>query len=849
MKKKVSSLLNLIKVICVFLIFVLSLLFFNVNCAFAHTPHDVIDKLEVSPNYEQDQSLLIIIRNNLLKSTNGGISWKKLVKGLDNKYSFSSIAIPSSGQLNEIFLSSNGDGIYKSQDQGNSWFKVNNKLGNLHIGLLGTSSDYAQDQVVFAAGIKKGLYKTKNGGKSWYQVIKGGNQITAINSFGDNKKHIVIGDNKGIVYLSTNGGEVWKKLFQIPNSGAITSVALSPQSFTDGTFFVGTEKSGVFKTVNNGISFIEVNNGISNKYITSLVISPNYVTDSTVFASTWHEAVFISNDGGTTWKKHSEGVTSDSQADTYKLPHFMDLRISKSFTKDKTIFLAGFDGLFKSTNSGDVWTEMVTLPLKLIMGLGLSPSYKDDFEVAITTYGGGVYLTDKQGNTWTINNKGLKETRLDNIVFSPSYRVDNTIFSASTNFFFKTTDGGNNWEEIKLKNDYWGLSKLIGAIWNRLLWFLPKWLITFVESNSSSPWPNNIAISPNFALDNTIYFEIIKSGIVKSIKSGNALNVWNAMGFKVNSIAISPDLLFDKTLYASVKGSKGVYKTVNGGETWQPASNGLAFIKEGIDLAISPDYKLDKTVFAGTLGGLYKTINAGKNWKKLVVANIKDGKIEAVAISPSYHTDKTIIISIRGKGLFKSVNGGESFTEVGKDLLEQNYLLSNMDKFPAPSVPIKFSPLYAIDNTIYGSSGEEFFKSTDGGNTWKIIKRPIRYEDNKRDYISYSKGWKYLYGNDFSANSISYSDSIDSKVTLNFIGTGVSWLGTNSNTQGIAKVYIDGNFKEYVDQFNDTRKVMVISYSVTNLAYGVHTITVEVTGTKNPQSTGKRVEIDGFDVF
>ena len=68
--------------------------------------------------------------------------------------------------------------------------------------------------------------------------------------------------------------------------------------------------------------------------------------------------------------------------------------------------------------------------------------------------------------------------------------------------------------------------------------------------------------------------------------------------------------------------------------------------------------------------------------------------------------------------------------------------------------------------------------------------------------------------------------------------TGVSWIGTKSKTQGIAKVYIDGNVNDYVDQFNTNGKLMVTSYSVTGLAYGVYTITLEVTGTKNPQSTG-----------
>jgi hypothetical protein len=43
--------------------------------AFAHTPQDAIDALHISPAYENDSTLFIIVQNNLLRSTNRGASW------------------------------------------------------------------------------------------------------------------------------------------------------------------------------------------------------------------------------------------------------------------------------------------------------------------------------------------------------------------------------------------------------------------------------------------------------------------------------------------------------------------------------------------------------------------------------------------------------------------------------------------------------------------------------------------------------------------------------------------------------------------------------------------------------
>jgi hypothetical protein len=52
--------------------------------------------------------------------------------------------------------------------------------------------------------------------------------------------------------------------------------------------------------------------------------------------------------------------------------------------------------------------------------------------------------------------------------------------------------------------------------------------------------------------------------------------------------------------------------------------------------------------------------------------------------------------------------------------------LSPLLTISTSSVPIKFSPSYATDNTIYGfgTAEADVLKSTDGGQTWQIISVP-----------------------------------------------------------------------------------------------------------------------------
>ena len=117
-----------------------------------------------------------------------------------------------------------------------------------------------------------------------------------------------------------------------------------------------------------------------------------------------------------------------------------------------------------------------------------------------------------------------------------------------------------------------------------------------------------------------------------------------------------------------------------------------------------------------------------------------------------------------------------------------------------------------------------------------------------REPIHYKGAWELQEGEDFSASSINYSDVAGDEAILSFVGSGVTWIGTKSPNQGIARVYIDGEHQGDVDQFSDTGETLVEAYSISGLTYGPHSIRVEITNDKNPKSTGYRIEIDAFDV-
>ena len=327
-------------------------------------------------------------------------------------------------------------------------------------------------------------------------------------------------------------------------------------------------------------------------------------------------------------------------------------------------------------------------------------------------------MSNDGGTTWRTLYKGLELPRFTrnlekvnankdprrffDIAFSPNYSSDDTLFATILwTKFINSTNNGESWKLIQLSKEVRGIT---------------------------------IVPSPDFASDKTIYLGNQQGIIYKSTDGGKSFSVVGSVDPRKSndppSLVISPDFSSDRTLYSS--GLEGVYKTVNGGKTWQSITKGSDLMaRNRIQLAISPNYQVDKTVLVGTDRGLFKTTDSGENWVKLAgSAYGGESYVESLAISPDYQNDHTFIVSVRGQGLFKTINGGETFTQTGDDSIS----LSGIHNVPSAYKSIVFSPSYALDKTIYGfgSSEAEVFKSTDGGGVWKALALP-EHENSQYD--------------------------------------------------------------------------------------------------------------------
>ena len=404
--------------------------------------------------------------------------------------------------------------------------------------------------------------------------------------------------------------------------------------------------------------------------------------------------MYWSGNRGGSFARRSEGLTTDSQAVTLKQPQFYSLAVAVATNGEPVVFVGGFDGLFRSDNRGNLWRHFETLT-EYVVGLDVSPDYARDGTVISTTYVKGAYLSNDRGSSWMERHPPLgsgtkfsQVPRLHNVHFSPNFSNDQTIFSATWTTLLKSSDRGVSWIKIP-----------VGTAGGALRQFV-------------------LALSPSYATDRTVFVGT-RAGEVYRSKAGGAANTWSLLanlGGRVRSLVVNPAFEVEPVVYAGTV--NGVFKSVDGGANWQA----VGLPAESL-LAISPNYAADRTVYAGTTSGLFVTRNAGQSWTELNAAPLSTStRVEAVGVSPAYATDRTVLVSVLGRGLFRSTNRGITFVETGSGLINDNALIADFDN--PTSAPIRFSPSYATDRTIFGFAQTHIVKSTDRGLTWRVLDLP-----------------------------------------------------------------------------------------------------------------------------
>jgi photosystem II stability/assembly factor-like uncharacterized protein len=316
---------------------------------------------------------------------------------------------------------------------------------------------------------------------------------------------------------------------------------------------------------------------------------------------------------------------------------------------------------------------------------------------------------------------------------------DRYYFGSTGGGVWKTDNGGVSWDNIS--DGYFGGS--IGAV-------------------AVSEWdPNVIYVGTG---EKTVRGNVSPgNGMWKSLDAGDT---WTRAGLEdsqhISRVRIHPKN--PDVAYAAVMGhlfgpneQRGVFRTVDGGKSWKK----VLFVNDevgAVDLAMDPSnprilyasfWRVKRTPYSlesgGPGSGLYKSVDGGDSWEELTRnEGLPQGTIgiSGIAVSPSNNKNVYAIIEAEDGGVFRSRDGGKTWAKTSDDrnLRQRAWYYTRIYADPADE-----ESLYVLN--------VRFHFSKDGGKTFSEI--PTPHGDNHDLWIDPADPLRMIQSNDGGAN-VSY---------------------------------------------------------------------------------------------
>ncbi len=277
----------------------------------------------------------------------------------------------------------------------------------------------------------------------------------------------------GGVWKTSDGGVTWQPIFDREPNSSIGAIAVAPSNHN--VIYVGTGEEtirndisfgdGVYKSTDAGKTWTNI--GLKDsQHIAAVVISPTNPDDVYVaaighaFGPNEQRGVFHTTDGGQTWKKilyvdDKTGAT-DLQADP-KNPQIM---FAAMYQVRRTAYsmISGGPGsaLYKTTDGGAHWRKLEGhgLPGGILgrIGIAISGANSNRVYAIIEAKENAIYSSDDGGENWAVVNNEPLWVRpwYQNQIFADP-KNENILYSLDVGLF-RSTDGGHTFKQLPLNH-------------------------------------------------------------------------------------------------------------------------------------------------------------------------------------------------------------------------------------------------------------------------------------------------------------------------------------------------------------------------------------------------------------
>ncbi len=649
-------------------------------------------------------------------SSDGGASWATSSDGITTRTGASGDAIPAFSVTFDphdpgvVWAGTqNRRGIYKSTDGGRTWAEKDNGVAETEgISFRGFTVDPRSSDIVYAAAELSSFV--------WAGEVRTGKEFDL---------------TRGVVYKTTDGGEHWAAIWRGDNLARY--IWIDPQDpdrvYVSTGFFdreaadsgiVGGKLggAGVLRSDDGGRTWTALGpaNGLMHTYVGSLFMQPG--NPQTLLAGTGVNSynpgagVYLTTDGGESWRRVLAEGSDPANWEVFTAVEFA--------SSEPSVAYAGTGAaLYRSQDGGRTWRQVSNRSpwgppgVRIGIPVDIQVDPRDANRLLVNAYGGGNFLSEDGGRTWSMASTGYTGANIHNLAINPHDASD--VYAIGRSGPFRSTDAGQVWE---------GLSYPPANC--------PEWYTVALSPSS----PSVVLISDEFG---AVIFRSVDGGLHWAVAfehpGVDATTYRDVHGFK--AIAFAPS--DDRIVYAGAsrvsryideggrQPSFGICKSTDGGLSWRPANDTVSSRWNINCLAVNP--QTDRTVYAGTVdGGVLKTNDGGTRWSQMNTG-LRSLDIRSIAIDPS--NPSVVFAGAESGGLYKSVDGGTTWKQSSNGMDPQGTIRSVVVN------PTDTHVLFA------GDLRTGVYRSGDAGSTWVKINDGLRTRAVKA--LAISSDGKVLY--------------------------------------------------------------------------------------------------------
>jgi photosystem II stability/assembly factor-like uncharacterized protein len=571
----------------------------------------------------------------LYRSDDAGASWKRMVPGFPlRSHSLDDIVVDRRGVVIVGYweVHGKGGGVARSLDGGET-FGIYKGLEGKTVKALAVSPSHPQ---VIAAGALDGVFRTTDGGQTWYRITPEGHaDLRNVDSlaFDPADPNVLYMGTWHLGWKTTDGGETWAAMHtgMIDDSDVMTVTVdrWNPQTV------YATACTGIYRSTEAGMSWTKVR-GIptTSRRTRAFAQSPD---NQNLFYAGTTEGLWISEDGTATWRlaSHRELIVNAVLA----LPGGRVL-----VGTEGAGVLASQDGGKTFTASNDGFSERFIS--KVVFD-------RVGRRVVVSVWGdrnfGGVFVAPSPRGPWSRIGAGLEGREILSLAI-----LGRNILAGTDDGIFVWQPEGTQWTRLATVVDkvdpHPRVTDLVAVEPRRLLAATSKGLLRSGDGGRTWVRPvlgmaervSTLAVSPN---DVNLVVAATPLGFFRSTDGGDTWTQTAASFTAAGAHALSFMPADDRVVLATT--TQGLYRSDDQGLSWARVTGGIPH-SDITGLAIHPD---GRTIYASdfTWGGIFRSVDGGKTWERMPTDGLASDRVWTVGLDPA--APERLLVSSPSGGL------------------------------------------------------------------------------------------------------------------------------------------------------------------------------------------------------